>query len=186
MSANERREIKVTDLDLRAQQRFTEAEVQGILNQALGLQPVARDFSWEHVRQMGEELDLAEDVLRDALVDWQRAQEEEKARAAFRAHRRGVWQRHARGFAGTIGPLLLLNLVINLATGSTFWWVIFPLLAMAPGFLFMTWNTFTVPDGASFEQDFQQWRQEQETGQLSGSPTHRRGRGMSRCFRPFM
>ncbi|MCB0076608.1 MAG: hypothetical protein KDD73_04225 [Anaerolineales bacterium] len=109
---------------------YSEEEVRAILHQALEIEQHAEPFAWDDLEAMAHELQISPTALQAAAASWREAQ------TAAHMHAEGPRMAsneplpRAGFFFAPLAFVLLFILMVNIATGGGFWWLIFPTLAI--------------------------------------------------------
>ncbi len=134
-------------------ERYSEEAARQILKQAVDLQVNETEFSHDQLMAMADELGLSKESVLAAEQKWLAGREGIEERQAFERHRRQAFRTH-------LAVYVMVNLflfLINLMTGTSTWWFVFPLLGWGLGLAIHGW-TAQQNDGDAYENEFLQWQ----------------------------
>ncbi|MEA5571092.1 2TM domain-containing protein [Calothrix sp. UHCC 0171] len=133
---------------------YSQEDVQQILHLAIARQVDNDDkeFSYEQLLEIANELEIAPESLKLAEGDWLSRQSETQQRLTFDAFRQKRFQKRLGNYAIFNGFLILVNLIGSL----TISWSLYPLSFFILLIGLDAWNTFS-QKGEDYEIAFQKW-----------------------------
>lgn len=136
-------------------QRYSEDDVQEILERAMGVQ-MKGDYTRKQLEDMAADLGVDKEALAVAEQSWLAERDTVRAREEFLAHRRQEFMQHLIPYVLVIGMLF----VINIMTSPGFLWFLFPALGWGIGLAMHAWQVFGVTEGPEFDRKLEEWKRE--------------------------
>jgi hypothetical protein len=133
---------------------YSQEDVQKILQLAIARQAddQNKEFSYEQLLEIAQELDISPDSLNLAEIDWRSQRSEIQQRQAFHAYRIEKFKKRLGNYAILNSFLMLLDLV----GGGGLTWSLYFLIFCCCTLGLDTWNTFQTK-GEEYEMAFQKW-----------------------------
>lgn len=133
---------------------YTQEDVQQILHLAIARQASdqGKEFSYQQLQEIGAELEISSELLKQALCDWMVQQGEVQQRLAFSDYRRKQFHKRIGNYAIVNGFLLMVNFV----GGWSISWALYPLLISVLAVGLEGWNNFN-KNTEEYELEFQKW-----------------------------
>ncbi|HYW22058.1 MAG TPA: 2TM domain-containing protein [Nodularia sp. (in: cyanobacteria)] len=133
---------------------YSQEDVQRILQLAIAHQADDQDkeFSYEQLLEIATELDISQDSLNLAEVDWRSQHSEMQQRQAFNSYRIAKFKKRVGNYAIINSFLMLLDIV----GGGGLAWSLYFLLFCGLTLGLDIWNTFQT-QGEEYEMAFQKW-----------------------------
>lgn len=133
---------------------YSQEDVQKILQLAIARQAddQNKEFSYEQLLEIAQELDISPDSLNLAEIDWRSQQSEIQQRQAFNAYRIGKFKKRLGNY-GIINTFLML---LDFVGGGGLTWSLYFLIFSSCTLGLDTWNTFQTK-GEEYEMAFQKW-----------------------------
>ncbi|MEB3178900.1 MAG: 2TM domain-containing protein [Nostocaceae cyanobacterium] len=131
---------------------YTQEDVQEIIQLAFARQTEEKEFSYQQLLEIADELQLSPECLKLAERDWQAKQGEIQTRQAFNAYRRTTLVKKIGNYAISNSFLVMIDFV----NGHNLSWSLYILLFWGMKLGLDTWSIFH-PYGEAYEQAYQQW-----------------------------
>jgi 2TM domain len=149
----------MTNSDNKSIRSYTQEDIQQILHLAIARQAddQNKEFSYEQLLEIADELQIPPDSLKLAERDWLTQQGEAQRRLAFDAHRQ-------KQFKKRLGNYAMINsffLLIDFIGGWTISWSLYPLSIFILAAGIEGWNTFS-HKGEEYEAAFQRWNRKHQ------------------------
>ncbi|AUT01866.1 hypothetical protein CLI64_16545 [Nostoc sp. CENA543] len=152
----------MTDFDSQNYRSYSQDDVQRILQLAIARQADDQDkeFSYEQILEIAQELEISPDTLKLAEKDWRSQNRELQQRQAFNTYR-------LTRFKKRLGNYTIVNaffLLVDFIGGGTVSWSLYLLLFCSLALGLDVWNTF-LAKGEEYEMAFQRWNRKHQIKQ---------------------
>lgn len=127
-----------TDRETKREDMFTISEVEGILRRGLNRKRDSGEITRGELIDTARELGLDEREVERAIAEQRKYGKLDAARDAFKKMKREGFRNHLRAYLIINGALFLINLV----TGGSEPWFLYPLIGWGIGLAFHAANTF--------------------------------------------
>lgn len=133
---------------------YSQEDVQKILQLAIARQAddQNREFSYDQLVEIAQELNISPDNLNLAEIDWRSQCSEMQQRQAFQSYRIGKFKKRLGNY-GIVNSFLLL---LDLVAGGGLTWSLYFLIFCGLTLGLDVWNTFQTK-GEEYEMAFQRW-----------------------------
>lgn len=133
---------------------YTQEDIQQILHLAIVRQASdsEKEFSYEQLQEIASELEISEELLKQAEGDWLVQQGDVQQRLAFSAYRRKQFHKRIGNYAIVNGFLLMVDFV----GGWSISWALYPLLISVLAIGLEGWNNLN-KNTEEYELEFQKW-----------------------------
>lgn len=160
----------MTNFDTKVTQTYSQEDVQQILNLAIARQSEDnnKEFSYQQLLEIAEELDISPESLRQAERDWLEHNGEIQQRQAFQIYRQGRFKKR-------FGKYAIVNtfvLSLDLLGGGGLSWSLYILLGCVFAVGVDAWNTFQTK-GEEYEMAFQRWRRKHQVKKFFNTVVNR-------------
>ena len=144
----------MTNSDNKSIRSYTQDDIQQILHLAIARQAddQNKEFSYEQLLEIADELQIPPDSLKLAERDWLVQQGDAQRRLAFDAFRQKRFRKRLGNYAMINSFLLLIDFI----GGWTISWSLYPLCILILAAGLEGWNTFN-SKGEDYEIAFQRW-----------------------------
>lgn len=144
----------MTAFDPQNYRSYSQDDVQKILQLAIARQADDQDkeFTYEQILEIAQELDISAETLTLAEKDWRSQNHELKQRQAFNTYR-------LTQFKKRLGNYTIFNaffILVDFLGGGTISWSLYLLLFCSLALGLDVWNTF-LTKGEEYEMAFQRW-----------------------------
>ncbi|MGQ9838066.1 MAG: 2TM domain-containing protein [Cyanobacteriota bacterium] len=133
--------------------RYSQEDVQQILQRAIARQPRLGEFTRSQLQEMAAELGITLQELELAEREWQAWQQLNSQHQEFQRYRRRQFY-HLLGRYGIVNGFLV---GLDLLSGGGLSWSLFILMAWGLAVALKGWNTYYT-EGEDYEKDFQKWQ----------------------------
>lgn len=146
-------------------ERYSQEDVQGILQQAIARQVDDVAFSAAQLQSMADELGIQPQVLAQAVAEWRQSQQRGQEIQQFLAYRRGQLKSHGMKYFLVTSGILLVD---GLAHGHLQMWgpagLAWPYWLPLVWGLALVWDVWTLVDrdSAAYQKKLNQWRRRQQ------------------------
>jgi len=143
---------------------YSQEDVQQILHLAIARQAEDKEFSYQELREIAEDLEISPEMLQLAEGEWLDQQKDIVKRQAFNKYRRGRLKKHA-------GRYVIINsffVGLDLLTSHHFTWSPYISLFWGAGLGLNTWNTMQ-SQGEDYEKAYQRWHRQHQLKQTFNS-----------------
>jgi DNA-binding transcriptional MerR regulator len=131
---------------------YSQEDVQTILNLAIAQQAYQGEFSRSQLFEIGLDLGVPEQTLKQAEDSWRRSNRETEKRNEFNQVQRAALRQKTVRFAIVNSGLVSLNAL----TGFGFSWSLYVLVFWSLFLGLDTWNVLNL-EGEAYEKAFQRW-----------------------------
>lgn len=135
-----------TDRETEREEMFTISEVEGILRRGLNRKRDSGEITRDELLETARELGLDHREVERAIAEQRKHGKLDAARDAFKMYKRESFRHHLRAYLIVNAALFLINLV----TGGSEAWFLYPLIGWGIGLAFHAANTFS-PSQRSIE-----------------------------------
>ncbi|WP_066376931.1 2TM domain-containing protein [Anabaena sp. CA = ATCC 33047] len=144
----------MTDFDSQNNRFYSQDDVQKILQLAIARQAddQEKEFSYEQIVEIAQELDISPESLKLAEKDWRSQHQEIQQRQAFNTYRLTRFKKRLGNYTIVNGFLILADFV----GGGTISWSLYLLVFSGLAVGLDVWNTFLMK-GEEYERAFQRW-----------------------------
>ncbi|MEN9202632.1 MAG: 2TM domain-containing protein [Thermostichus sp. DG_1_6_bins_120] len=134
--------------------RYSQEDVQQILQRAIARQPRLGEFSRPQLQEMAAELGISAQELELAEREWQAWQQLNSQQQEFQRYRR----RHFYHLLGRYGIVNAFLVGLDLLSGGGLSWSLYVLMGWGLGVALKGWNTYHT-EGEGYEKEFHKWQQ---------------------------
>ena len=149
--------------DSSSKRTYTQEDVQQILHLAIARQAEDKnkEFSYEQLLEIADELEISPDSLKQAEHDWLAQQGDMQHRLAFKVYRQSKFKKRLGNYAIVNGVFLLVDLL----GGGNLSWSLYILLFWGLAVGLDGWNTYETK-GEDYEVAFQKWYRKHQAKKL--------------------
>ncbi|AFY48283.1 hypothetical protein Nos7524_2441 [Nostoc sp. PCC 7524] len=149
----------MTAFDPQNHRSYSQDDIQRILQLAIARQADDQDkeFSYEQILEIAQELEISPETLKLAEKDWRSQNYEIQQRQAFNTYRLTRFKKRLGNYAIVNGFLVLVDFV----GGATISWSLYLLLFCGLAVGLDVWNTFLMK-GEEYEMAFQRWNRKHQ------------------------
>jgi hypothetical protein len=137
--------------------RYSQEQVQQILNLAIAHQAYEGEFTREQLLEIAEELGITDQAIAKAESLWLVNQQDAAERLAFDIYRQSKFKRRLVRFGLTSTGLVLINCL----TGPGGFWSLYIIAFLALPIGFHAWNVYQ-KRGDGYERAFRHWVRRQQ------------------------
>jgi DNA-binding transcriptional MerR regulator len=152
----------MTDFDSQNYRSYSQDDVQRILHLAIARQADDQDkeFSYEQILEIAQELEISADTLKLAEKDWRSQNREIQQRQEFSTYRLTRFKKRLGNYTIVNAFLILVDFV----GGGTLSWSLYLLIFCGLTLGLDVWNTFFTK-GEEYEMAFQRWNRKHQIKQ---------------------
>jgi DNA-binding transcriptional MerR regulator len=152
----------MTAFDPQNNRSYSQDDIQKILQLAIARQADDQDkeFSYEQILEIAQELDISPETVNLAEKDWRSQHNEIQQRQAFNTYR-------LTRFKKRLGNYTIFNaffILVDFLGGGTISWSLYLLLFCGLAVGLDVWNTF-LTQGEEYEMAFQRWNRKHQIKQ---------------------
>lgn len=152
----------MTDFNSQNNRSYSQDDIQKILQLAIARQAddQNKEFSYEQILEIAQELDISPETLNLAEKDWRSQNQELQQRQVFNTYRITHFKKRLGNYAIVNGFLVLADFL----GGGTISWSLYLLLFCGLILGLDVWNTFLIK-GEEYEMAFQRWNRKHQIKQ---------------------
>ncbi|MFS8810883.1 2TM domain-containing protein [Synechococcus sp. R65.1] len=137
--------------------RYSQEDVQQILQRAIARQPRLGEFTRSQLEEMAAELGISPQELEEAEREWRAWQQLTNQRREFQRYRR-------RQFYQLLGRYAIVNsflVGLDWLSGGGLSWSLFILMGWGLAVALKGWSTYQT-EGERYEKEFRQWQKKRQ------------------------